>query len=260
MKSITSDQIINVSGKRITGNEKFHFQCYEKLACFNKCCRNLNLFLYPYDIIRLKQNLNISSDVFLDTYVDIILRPDNFFPDILLKMTETDEKTCPFLTEKGCSVYIDRPDTCRTFPIEKGMLFNDNINNHTVISLFKPPAFCLGRHEQKSLTLNKWAEDQKAFTHNKMTEKWSLIKYLFYNDPWGSEGAYGPKGKMAFMAAYNIDKFRNFIFKSTFLKKYKVKTSMLKKAGKDDTVLLGIGFSWIKFFIFNIKSKNITIR
>ncbi len=40
---------------------------------FSLCCRNLNLFLYPYDVIRLKKGLEITSDQFLDKYVDIVL-------------------------------------------------------------------------------------------------------------------------------------------------------------------------------------------
>jgi Fe-S-cluster containining protein len=68
--------------------------------------------------------LGLSSDEFLDRYVDIVLRPANFFPDVLLRMAENAGKTCPFLIESGCRVYPDRPDTCRTFPIEQGMLYN----------------------------------------------------------------------------------------------------------------------------------------
>jgi Fe-S-cluster containining protein len=123
MKHIDSNEIDKLPGIRIDKNDTFSFHCHPDIACFNRCCRNLNLFLYPYDVVRLKQALDLSSDEFLDRYVDIVLRPANFFPDVLLRMAENPEKTCPFLSASGCSVYADRPDTCRTFPIEQGLLY-----------------------------------------------------------------------------------------------------------------------------------------
>ena len=63
----------------------------------------------------------MTSDVFLDTHVNVVMRSGNFFPDVLLTMSEDADKTCPFLGEQACTVYRDRPDTCRTFPLEQGI-------------------------------------------------------------------------------------------------------------------------------------------
>jgi hypothetical protein len=65
---------------------------------------------------------------------------------------------------------------------------------------------------------------------------------------------------MAFMAVYNVDQFRDFVFQSSFLKRYKVKTAMLKKLKADDVDLLKFGFEWVKFFLWGIKSKHIRMR
>ena len=124
MKNVDIDEIDKLPGRRIKEGETFCFRCHPEVSCFNRCCRNLNLFLYPFDVVRLKQCLGITSNVFLDEYVDVVLRPSNFFPEVLLRMAPTPEKTCPFLTDTGCSVYADRPDTCRIFPIEQGMLYD----------------------------------------------------------------------------------------------------------------------------------------
>src|SRR6056297_2305467 len=43
----------------------FAFSCYPGISCFNACCRDLNQFLMPYDIIRLKQDVGITSTRFL---------------------------------------------------------------------------------------------------------------------------------------------------------------------------------------------------
>jgi Fe-S-cluster containining protein len=260
MKPIEIEGIDKLPGLRIKENDTFCFRCYPEVECFNRCCRNLNLFLYPYDVIRLKQSLGLSSDEFLERYVDIVSRPANFFPDVLLRMAENPEKTCPFLTESGCGVYADRPDTCRTFPVEQGMLYDADRRRETPVHFFRPPDFCRGQYEKKEWTLPEWTRDQEAERYQKMTVRWANVKQLFQNDPWGSEGLKGPKAKMAFMATYNIDRFRDFLFQSSFLKRYKLKSTILKKLKSDDVQLLKIGLEWVKVFVWGIQSKVIRRR
>ncbi len=260
MKYVDTDKLDELPGRRLEDADTFQFQCHSKLDCFNLCCRNLNLFLYPYDVVRLKNRLGISSDEFLDKYVDVVLRETSFFPEILLHMSEDEEKTCPFLTESGCAVYPDRPDACRMFPVEQGSLFNAKTKKTKEIYFYRPPDFCLGQKENTEWTTGTWAKDQDAVIYSKMTNKWAEVKRLFQADPWGSEGPDGPKGKMAFMATYNIDRFRKFVFNSSFLKRYKVKSALLKKLKTDDTALMKFGFKWLKFFIWGIRTKDIRLR
>jgi len=260
MKYVDIKDLENLPGKRLECDDTFSFQCHSGLDCFNLCCRNLNLFLYPYDIIRLKKYLNITAGNFLDKYVDIVLRPSSFFPDVLLSMLENEEKTCPFLSESGCLVYPARPDTCRTFPLEYGVMIDSEKDSVTSEYFFRPPDFCLGRHEKKKWNIKEWAADQDAFTYNKMSVLWADVKGLFHKDPWGTEGPDGPKARMAFMATYNLDEFRDFLFKSSFLKRYKVASSIRKKIKTSDVALMKFGFEWVKFFVWGIKSNSIILK
>lgn len=260
MKIIDIDQINQLPGTRLESDTSFSFRCYPGIACFNRCCRNLNLYLYPYDVIRLKKRLNISSDQFLDRHTDIILRDIDFFPEVLLRMSDHKEKTCPFLTKVGCSVYPDRPDTCRTFPVEQGVLFHAETLATELVNFYRPPDFCLGQHEKKTWTTQSWINDQDAALYNKMTVRWSELKRLFQTNPWGNQGPKGPIAKMAFMATYNMDQFRVFLFKSTFLKRYKVKSVRLKKIKTDDVALMTFGFEWVKFAIWGIESNYFKLR
>ena len=161
MKQIDGKALDQLPGKKIKENETFSFQCHAGLSCFNQCCRNLNLMLYPYDVVRLKRCLDMSSDQFIDRYVDIILRPSDPFPAVLLKMSDNDEKACPFLTDAGCSVYTDRPNACRTFPIEQGVVFKEESDQTQFFFLFRPPDFCLGQYEKKSWIPRMWLKDQE---------------------------------------------------------------------------------------------------
>lgn len=260
MKYIEIEDINELPGKLIKEGDNFNFRCYPGIACFNRCCRNLNLFLYPYDVVRLKNRLQISTDKFIDKYVDIVLRPPSFFPEVLMRMAENKERTCPFLVKSGCSVYLDRPDTCRTFPVEQGVFYDAKHRKTELIYFFRPPEFCLGQHEKKTWTLRTWSKDQDTTLYNKMTLLWSEVKRLFQTDPWGSQGPEGPKAKMAFMATYNIDQFRDFLFNSTFLKRYKIKSALLKKIRTDDVALLKFGFDWVKFYIWGVKTKSFRLR
>ena len=260
MKYLDLDKLKDLPGRQIGERDTFSFKCYPGIGCYNRCCRNLNLFLYPYDVLRLKNALNISSDEFIDQYVDVVLRSNNFFPEVLLRMSENKEKTCPFMVDKGCEVYSDRPDTCRKFPVEQGVLYDAAGKKSTAVYFFRPPDFCLGKHEDQEWTGASWTQDQGDRDYHKMTLRWANLKRLFQTDPWGSEGPEGPRARMAFMATYNIDRFHEFVFNSSFLKRYKVKTAVLNKIKADDEELLKFGFDWVKLFLWNIKTKKIRPR
>jgi Fe-S-cluster containining protein len=257
VRSIDAKDIQKLPGRQIGAGERFRFRCHADLDCFNRCCRNLNLFLYPYDLLLLKNHLQMTAEAFIDAYVDLVLRPDNFFPDVLLRMRHDDERTCPFLTPEGCAVYPARPDTCRTFPVEKGALYRGASRPPEIVSFFRPPEFCLGQHEAQEWDLARWADDQEAGIHNRMTAEWAAIKRLFLKDPWGAEGPSGPKARMAFMAAYNLDSFRSFVFESSFLKRYRVKPALVRKLRRNERALLGFGFEWIKLFVWGMPSTRI---
>lgn len=81
MKTIKLEDLEQISGKKLAGTDRFAFRCRPELACFNQCCRNLNLFLYPYDVLQLKKALGVSADAFLEEYVDVVMRKGNFFYD-----------------------------------------------------------------------------------------------------------------------------------------------------------------------------------
>jgi uncharacterized protein len=260
MKSIEIEEIDNLPGIRIQENDTFCFRCHPEVACFNRCCQNLNLYLYPYDVLQLKNALQISSDAFLDKYVDIVMRPSNYFPEVLLRMAENEAKTCPFVAEKGCLVYHHRPDTCRTFPVEQGVFYDASRGRNLPVYIYRPPDFCQGQYEKSEWTAADWVEDQETEPYRLMTIRWSELKRLFQNDPWGLEGPEGPKAKMAFMAIYNIDRFRDFVFQSSFLKRYRIKSTLRKQLKADDVALLKFGFEWVKMFIWGMPSKDIKLK
>ncbi len=260
MKRIDDKDVESLPGTRLHEGDIFCFECGPDITCFNLCCRNLNLFLYPYDVIRLKKRLGMKADEFIQKHTDVVLRPGNFFPEVLLSMADNAESTCPFLSEKGCSVYPDRPYACRTFPTEHGVSLDEATGQMSPVHFYKPPDFCQGRHESREWTVGAWAEDQGAVVYHKMMMEWTRVKFHFQNDPWGADGPEGKMARMAFMAAYNMDDFRDFVFKSTLLKRYKVPKAFLKKAKKNEVELLRLGCAWIQLICFGVPTPELGLE
>lgn len=93
----------------LLGDGTFRFACHSGLACFTRCCHNADMYLYPYDIIRLKQRLGITSEEFLTRYTITAFRENPYFPNVMLKMSDRPGNPCSFLSKNGCTVYEDRP-------------------------------------------------------------------------------------------------------------------------------------------------------
>ena len=53
---------------RLGLDSRFTFRCHKDVKCFTKCCRGINIILTPYDIIRMKNRLGLTSDEFLSIY------------------------------------------------------------------------------------------------------------------------------------------------------------------------------------------------
>ena len=96
----------------LSGNT-FRFNCHKAIPCFTNCCARLRLILTPFDILRMKTRLALSSDLFLESHTDTIMDDSCSFPLVKLLMNEDEKETCPFLTTEGCGIYSDRPAACR---------------------------------------------------------------------------------------------------------------------------------------------------
>jgi len=255
MKQIKDEREIFLQGKKPVGAEPFRFACHSGVECFTNCCKNVNMDLYPYDIVRMKNNLGIRSDEFIDRYTFTVLKDNPNFPNVKLRLKDDTEKWCPFLTDqKGCQIYPDRPDACRTYPLERAVSIvplRPYLNRE--FFFLTPQPVCKGHFEQKEWTVKSWLQDQQVQEFNKMNDLWAEVDVFFRTMSQGELDLNHPKMTMAFMASYNVDTFKDFIFGSTFMKRYRIEESMIEAIKKDDVELLKFGFDWIKFYLFQIK-------
>ena len=221
----------------------FKFNCFPGVSCFTNCCQDITIVLTPYDVLRLKTCLDISSGEFLDKYTIILHKKDHLIPVVILKMNESDKK-CPFVSEEGCVVYLDRPWPCRMYPL--------NMNDDGTYSLIADASKCLGLKEKEAKKISEWLKEQEIEPYDEMNEYLSSLTIQLQSH---KMTIYNPQiQQMTIMALYNIDKFREFVFKSTFLDRLEVEPAKIKAMNNSDTELLKFAFDWIKFGLFGKKT------
>ncbi|WP_458774076.1 YkgJ family cysteine cluster protein [Desulforhopalus sp. 52FAK] len=230
------------------GESPFTFECHPGVSCFTFCCKNVNLTLYPYDVIRLKKVLGIDSEQFIREHTFLEKGDNPFFPTVKLKLIDDDPKACPFLKSEGCSVYSDRPSACRTYPLERGVIGSTSGSLEEVYFLTNHD-YCKGHHEEKSTNVSSWVRSQRLIEYNSMNSLWAEIDILFRQNPWKGEGAGGEKQQMAFMVCYNIDGFRRFCDQHKLIKQFKLSKDFKNRLKKEDSELQKFGFEWLKLIL-----------
>ena len=239
---------MNDSITKIEVDEPFRFACSPAVACFNECCRDLNQFLYPYDILRLKNGLKLSSGKFLERYTTQHIGPESGLPIVAIKPTGAAGLTCPFVTEKGCSVYSDRPASCRTYPLMRAVSRDRKsgmVNEHFM--LLKEP-HCLGFDAANSQTVQQWINDQEVGIYNHFNDQMLEIIHLKNQQ---QAGPLDLKSRHLFYEAlYDLDRFKTRAFKTDLFDNLDVDPQKLVDANSDDTALLEVAMGWVKEVLF----------
>ncbi|BDD85755.1 YkgJ family cysteine cluster protein [Desulfofustis limnaeus] len=120
--------------RRIDANEPFAFHCHRGVPCFTRCCHDLELGLTPYDVLRLRKATGLSSTEVLERFVIIEQDDDEPFPRLYLTMVDDGKASCVFLGPEGCSIYPDRPSSCRTYPLGRAVARSgDRCEEHFVL-------------------------------------------------------------------------------------------------------------------------------
>jgi Fe-S-cluster containining protein len=233
------DRESNRKGTNMDSEHVFRFDCSPGVPCFTQCCRDVTIVLTPYDVLRLKKSIGISSDEFLEKHTIIIPKKKRLIPLVMLKLNEID-KRCPFVTEKGCIVYNDRPWACRMYPLDMG--------DDGTFQLVTNSSRCQGLNETEQWRIGDWLVEQGVVPYDEMNALFSQITVPLQAQELDIDNP--DIGKMVFMASYNLDKFREFVFNSTFLDRLEVDSVRVDKIKRSDKELLIFGLDWIKFGIF----------
>ena len=217
----------------LSSDHAFTFHCHAGLRCFNRCCRTPTVMLSPYDLLRLKQCLGITSGEVLARYTLREIEARANLPLVFLDPCRTKEPACPFLGPQGCTVYAHRPAACRLFPITMG----SELTAEGVVDYYfcRKLAYCEGFAADVRWTVASWIADQGFAEYDKGRRAWlEILLTAGLKGP----GALDARFQDLFALAYDLDRARGVVSEPAFLKTYPVEAEAPAILQADDLALL----------------------
>lgn len=238
-----------VMPQQIGADHVIQFSCHKGIGCWNACCANIDISLTPYDIVRLKNRLGISSTVFLRDYtVPYEIEKDSI---VGVKLRPVENGTaCRFMQPEGCGVYEDRPTACRYYPVALlSMRRQDEFTDTQSYALVKED-HCKGHEVDRKLTVGEYRQEQGVDQYDELARGWrQLILKKKSSGP--AVGAPSLKSRqLFFMACYDIDTFRAFVDSSVFKELFVLPEEEWTRILGDDVNLLQFSFRYLKQVLF----------
>ena len=247
--------------EQLSLRSKFRFDCHKGIKCFTDCCRGIDIMLTPYDILTMRTKLEITSEEFLAEFTAPQLLEKGGLPVVTLKLLDDERKSCPFVDDKeGCAIYEDRPTTCRYYPLGVGSLsYSGEKGEKDEFYFTVKEAHCLGFDENKEWTVAEWRQDQGVDLRDEVNDGWMELIVRKKSLPESMKFSEESK-RMFFLVCYNIDKFREFVFNSTFLERYDFQKEKIEEIKKDDVKLLQFGFEWLNASFFQTGQEKFPVK
>ncbi|MHB1565706.1 MAG: YkgJ family cysteine cluster protein [Acidiferrobacter sp.] len=235
---------------RLDADSRFQFSCHRGIACFNKCCQSIDIQLTPYDVLRLKNHLGISSREFLFRYTVPFEMDGHGMPGLKLR-TRDDTTACVFLTPEGCGVYEDRPAACRYYALGVVSMHKKDTSTDEDFYFVVKEDHCLGHFEPKTQTVAEYRHEQGVDLYDDLNREWRQIVL--------KKRSCGPTiGKpsdrslqLFFLASYDLDGLRDFISTPSFHEVYELPADLTATLKKDDVALMRFGFRFLKQVLFD---------
>lgn len=162
-------------GKLYGNNDMAKISCHDCRGC-STCCRDMgdSIWLDPYDVFQLTQNLGKSFEVLLSKEVELHVEDGLILPNLRMIEDATGENgtACSFLNEEGrCSIHPFRPGYCRLFPL--GRNYEDGKLAYFVLKDACPAK------EKSKIKINKWLNVPRIKDYEKFLVEWhGLTKAL----------------------------------------------------------------------------------
>jgi len=242
---------------RLGLDDVIQFHCRPGIACWNECCRSIDIQLTPYDVLRLSRRLGVPTWQFLAEYaVQFDLDPHGM-PGVKLKPVEGGT-ACRFLREEGCGVYEDRPAACRYYALgAMGLRKMGTSEVEDIYFLVKEP-HCLGHREPRRITIREYRREQGVEKYDEMNREWRDI-VLKKRSSGPTVGAPSERSfDLFFMASYDLDSFRLFTQSEGFRDMFDLPGAELKRLEEDDEALLAFAMRFLKQVLFG--ERTIPLR
>jgi uncharacterized protein len=230
---------------RLGTDEVFSFLCHPGISCFTHCCRQLDLALSPYDVLRMKKATGLTSSEFLARYVIIEQGQAGAFPRFYLTMIDDGKASCIFVTPQGCNIYEDRPGACRAYPTGRAAMSakGSTVKDYYVLLQEK---HCRGFGQGHPQTAAQYCQDQGLSTYNRFND---AVATILQHEKIRQGMLLSKEQIDSFtLALYDIDTFRKMIF-SNSLPHIARDASQLQELEKDEPMLL-FAIDWLRNVLF----------
>jgi len=249
-----------LKGRRtLTLRDTFAFHCGPERSCFNSCCADVNIVLTPLDVLGLARRLGLTTTAFRARHTVTLQTRDLQLPVVALKMEDREGRPCPFVGPEGCTVYQDRPWACRMYPLGLAVPPARAGEEPEPLYFLFEDDFCEGRRDGPDWTVGQWREDQGVPERERLDAAFRRV----VTHPWfiGGRRLDPRRQELFLMACYDLDRFREFIFESSFLKRLVVEPELAASLATDDLTLLDFSFRWVRFALFGeptLKVRRVT--
>ncbi len=230
-------------------DDSFQFRCHTGIACFNKCCQNIDIMLAPYDVLRLKRRLGLSARDFLDNFTRDYQMDGHGMPGLKLA-TKDESAACVFLKPEGCSVYEDRPSACRYYALGLlSMRKKDSPTDEDSYFVVKED-HCLGHQEAKTQTVREYRREQGLEDYDAINREWRQI-VLKKRSSGPTIGKPSERSmELFFLASYDLDGFREFISGAGFTDLFELDPAEKNALLQSDEALLRFAFRFLRQALF----------
>jgi uncharacterized protein len=234
---------------RLSLDDSFQFRCHTGIACFNECCKSIDILLTPYDLLRLQKRLGLSSKAFLARHTRLFEMDAHGMPGLKMR-TKEGSTECQFLTPEGCGVYEDRPAACRYYALGLNtMRAKDSPQDEDFYFVVKEP-HCLGHDEPKTQTVREYRAEQGVDVYDDMTREWRQV-ILKKRSSGPTVGRPSDRSfDLFFQASYDLDGFREFVRSASFNEVYDLEPAYRERLASDDEELMRFSFRFLKQSLF----------
>ena len=234
----------------------FRFRCHKDIACFNACCRNIDLQLTSYDILRLKNRLGLTSGEFVARYTVPFEMDAHGMPGLKMA-TKPGTSECVHLTEEGCGVYEDRPAACRYYALGNVAVRKKDSSEIEDAYFVVREEHCLGHEEPHEQTVAEYRAEQGLDKYDEMNGRWRKL-ILKKRSAGPTVGAPSQRSLQLFdMCSYDLDSFREFIQSPKFKEIVDLPPQQEQELLDDEESLHEFSMSFLEQVLFGVGSVKI---
>ncbi|NEV61538.1 YkgJ family cysteine cluster protein [Thiorhodococcus minor] len=238
-----------VMPQALTAESRLRFRCHKGISCFNACCKAADVTLTPYDILRLKRRLGLSSTELLRRHTVPFQMDADGLPGVKLKTDESG--VCLQLAgDAGCAIYADRPTVCRYYPVALLALREQDAPTAEERYSVVQEAHCKGHEGPRELSVTAYRAEQGCEDFDSLNREWYQL--ILKKKSAGPAVGRPPEAslRLFFMASYDLDTFRRFVLSENFRNTYSLPKALYREVAQDDEALLRFSYRFLRQVLF----------